>query len=310
MRVSPSCRSTATRGPAPLALWYIAPEGRSEAGLKLEAPYVDDQPHGIKRSWYPDGTLRAEYRYEHGTLVEAQCVDRARRAACRMPKHAVWPCADADDDDRYYASFVAIVRDNLPPASRRLRTPSRPGARLQKLTGWRYAVIITDPAASGTGPVCGFWTRAPPVLPPLPSREALMRSIAKLGMVAVAARLRVPVHRRVSRRGLCHRPGPYTDEIKPRPVYPVRHDLPDDTMFFYPIHDGNRRSRPEPRGDRAASQATTDSSSSPRASRTWARIIVPAMPLLIGYVGAFRVVATSPRRTVSARRSTRRTACR
>lgn len=97
-----------------LALWYVAPEGRSEAGRKLEAPYVDDQPHGIKRSWYPDGTLRAEYRYEHGTLVEARAWTE-RGAPLPDAEARGLAVRDAYNDDRYYASLVGIVRDNLPP---------------------------------------------------------------------------------------------------------------------------------------------------------------------------------------------------
>lgn len=96
-----------------LALWYVAPEGRSEVGRKLEAPYVDDQPHGIKRSWYPDGTLRAEYRYEHGTLAEAKAWTE-RGAPLPDAEARGLAVRDAENDGRYYASLVGIVRDNLP----------------------------------------------------------------------------------------------------------------------------------------------------------------------------------------------------
>jgi antitoxin component YwqK of YwqJK toxin-antitoxin module len=96
-----------------LALWYVAPDDRSEAGRKLEAPYIDDQPHGIKRSWYPDGTLRAEYRYEHGSLVEARAWTE-RGAPLPDAEARGLALRDADNDERYYASLVAIVRGNLP----------------------------------------------------------------------------------------------------------------------------------------------------------------------------------------------------
>ena len=33
---------------------------------------MDDQPHGIVRSWHPNGIPRAEYRYEHGVLSDAR----------------------------------------------------------------------------------------------------------------------------------------------------------------------------------------------------------------------------------------------
>src|SRR5256885_15931395 len=55
-----------------VALWYTPPDSRVEAGRKLEAPYVDDRPHGIVRSWHPNGMPRAEYRYEHGALSDTR----------------------------------------------------------------------------------------------------------------------------------------------------------------------------------------------------------------------------------------------
>jgi len=55
-----------------VALWHTAPDGRSEAGQKIEAPYADDRPHGIKRTWHAGGALRTEIRYERGVVVEAR----------------------------------------------------------------------------------------------------------------------------------------------------------------------------------------------------------------------------------------------
>ena len=97
-----------------LALWYVAPDGRSEAGHKLEAPYVDDQPHGIKRSWYTNGALRAEYRYEHGALLEARAWTERGTPLSDAQAHGR-ALSDAENDNRYYGSLVGIVRDN-PPA--------------------------------------------------------------------------------------------------------------------------------------------------------------------------------------------------
>jgi hypothetical protein len=96
-----------------VALWYVTPDGRAEAGRKLEAPYVDDRLHGVVRSWHPDRTRRAEYRYDHGTpagarawtegdvpLSDADASDLAAR--------------DAENNDKFLASLLSLVRDNLP----------------------------------------------------------------------------------------------------------------------------------------------------------------------------------------------------
>ena len=103
-----------------VALWYTPPDGRVEAGRKLEAPYVNDRPHGIVRSWHANGIPRAEYRYEHGVLSDARAWSdsgapladaEAERLAAR----------DAANDEKFYASLVAIIRENLPPCD-----PERP----------------------------------------------------------------------------------------------------------------------------------------------------------------------------------------
>lgn len=96
-----------------VALWYAAPDAAVETGRKLEAPYVDDRPHGIKRSWHENGMPRAEYRYEHGVLVAARGwteagVPLSDAAARRLA------AGDAVTDDRFYATLLALVRDNLP----------------------------------------------------------------------------------------------------------------------------------------------------------------------------------------------------
>lgn len=96
-----------------VALWYAEADSALEAGRKLEAPYVDDRLHGIERSWYPGGVPRAEYRYEHGLLTAARAWTEAgtELSAAAARDLAV---ADADADERFYASLVAIVRANLP----------------------------------------------------------------------------------------------------------------------------------------------------------------------------------------------------
>jgi hypothetical protein len=96
-----------------VALWYTKPDGLREAGHKLEAPYVDDRLHGIKRAWYADGTLRAEVRYDHGTLLEAQGWTPAGAA---LPDAEARELAlhDARAEEQTYMSLVALVRAHLP----------------------------------------------------------------------------------------------------------------------------------------------------------------------------------------------------
>jgi antitoxin component YwqK of YwqJK toxin-antitoxin module len=112
-----------------VALWYTAPDGSTETGHKLEAPYLDDRPHGIKRSWYAGGTPRAEYRYEHGTLLEARAWTE-RGAALTDAEARALAMRDAATDDRYFASLVDTVRGNLPacePAPPNGEAPGPPG---------------------------------------------------------------------------------------------------------------------------------------------------------------------------------------
>ena len=96
-----------------VALWYTPPDGRVETGRKLEAPYVDDRPHGIVRSWHPNGMPRAEYRYEHGVLSDARAWFESVMA---LPATEVEHLAaqDAANDDKFYASLLAVIRENLP----------------------------------------------------------------------------------------------------------------------------------------------------------------------------------------------------
>ena len=96
-----------------VALWYTAPDGRSETGHRLEAPYRDDRLHGVKRSWYAGGSPRTELRYDHGRLMAARAwsengVPLADAEARRLADR------DAEADEHMYASLVALVRQHLP----------------------------------------------------------------------------------------------------------------------------------------------------------------------------------------------------
>jgi hypothetical protein len=95
------------------ALWYTAPDGRSEAGQKIEAPYVEDRPHGVRRTWHAGGALRSEIRYDHGVMVEARAWSES---GAPLPEPDAWGLAqrDTDVDEQSYASLVALVRQHLP----------------------------------------------------------------------------------------------------------------------------------------------------------------------------------------------------
>jgi antitoxin component YwqK of YwqJK toxin-antitoxin module len=103
-----------------VAFWYTASDGRIEAGRKLEAPYVNDRLHGIVRSWHPNGIPRADYRYEHGVLSEARAWSDSGTPLADTDAERL-AARDAADDEKLYASLVAIVRENLPPCD-----PDRP----------------------------------------------------------------------------------------------------------------------------------------------------------------------------------------
>ena len=96
-----------------VALWYSAAPSRAEPSRKLEATYVGGRPVSA-RSWYPDGRLRAEFRYDNEKLAEA----RAWNANGMLLPDAEARALAARDrvaDEKFYDTLLAIVRDN-PPA--------------------------------------------------------------------------------------------------------------------------------------------------------------------------------------------------
>lgn len=96
-----------------LARWYIATDGRSEAGHRLEAPHADDRLHGIKRTWYRNGAPRSELRYEHGVLIEARAWSQTSTPLPDADARAL-AARDAETDRRFYATLEATVRDHPP----------------------------------------------------------------------------------------------------------------------------------------------------------------------------------------------------
>ena len=121
-----------------------------------------------------------------------------------------------------------------------------------------------------------------------------MRSIAKLGMVIAAAMLAgCPFTGAYHDAGYAASATVYTDEIKPRPVYPPYViEIPDNTMYFYPIFDDQ-----PPHADLLLNSmscvAGTDGFVVVAANvKNLGSHIVAPLPLLSGDLGSFRVGAT------------------
>jgi hypothetical protein len=121
-----------------------------------------------------------------------------------------------------------------------------------------------------------------------------MRSIAKFGMIAIAAALAGCQFTGAYRdAAYTSSASTYTNEIPPRPVYPrYVMTFPDDTMYFYPIFDDN-----PPHADLKLSSmgcvAGSDGHVVVAANvKNLGNNIVATIPLLSGDRGAFRVGAT------------------
>jgi hypothetical protein len=95
-----------------VATWY-AMKSAPEPRRKLEAAYSHGQLNGAKRSWYPNGRLRAEYRYEQGELREASGESPSGEALDDAGARALAQ-RDAASDDALLASLLAIVAANPP----------------------------------------------------------------------------------------------------------------------------------------------------------------------------------------------------
>jgi antitoxin component YwqK of YwqJK toxin-antitoxin module len=105
-----------------LALWWADGERPDEPKRKLEAAYVGGFLSGPKRSWYPNGRIHAEFRYERGMLVEARAYSEAGKPLPESEARAL-AANDLATDEKFYASLDAIIRGHLPrcePASDRL----------------------------------------------------------------------------------------------------------------------------------------------------------------------------------------------
>jgi hypothetical protein len=120
-----------------------------------------------------------------------------------------------------------------------------------------------------------------------------MRSIAKLGMIAIAAMLAGCQLTGAYRDAMyAASASAYTDEIRPRPVYfPYILEFPDNTMYFYPIYNDD-----PPHSDLKLNSISCygrgDGTVGVIANvQNLGSSLIPASPWLLGELGAFRVLA-------------------
>jgi antitoxin component YwqK of YwqJK toxin-antitoxin module len=95
-----------------LATWYTG-KSPKDPQRKVEAAYANGKLNGSKRSWYPNGNVRAEYRYEKGELREASATDPMGKALDAAEARAL-ARQDATADSAFIASLLAIVAANPP----------------------------------------------------------------------------------------------------------------------------------------------------------------------------------------------------
>ena len=84
-----------------------------ELRRKLEAPYVENRLQGIKRSWYPRGTRRAEVRYQHGVLIDATVWEDDGTPRPK-PEAEAQAAADEISDKQLFAVLETLIYNHLP----------------------------------------------------------------------------------------------------------------------------------------------------------------------------------------------------
>ena len=96
-----------------VALWYTVPGARRELQRKLEAQYVDDRLHGIKRSWNMRGLNRLEVRYERGRAIDAKAWkdDGTPRPKADAEAQAA---TDEVSDQHLFSALEALIHDHPP----------------------------------------------------------------------------------------------------------------------------------------------------------------------------------------------------
>ena len=96
-----------------LAAWYVAADGVAEPKRRLEATYVRGKLAGTHRTWYPNGAVRGQFRYELGTLVDARAFAESGKPLPEAEARAL-AARDLEADEKFVATLEALVRSNLP----------------------------------------------------------------------------------------------------------------------------------------------------------------------------------------------------
>jgi hypothetical protein len=96
-----------------IATWYAPRTSGGDAPRRSEAAYVDNQLHGEKRSWYPNGKPRTRLRYEHGELVEAHAFAPSGAPLSEAESRAR-AASDATTDEAFYTTLEVLVAQNSP----------------------------------------------------------------------------------------------------------------------------------------------------------------------------------------------------
>ncbi len=105
-----------------LALWFAGTDRRGNPKPRLEAVYEHGRLTGIKQSWHENGQVRAQYRYDHGALIDARAFNAAGKPLPDVDARALAE-RDGREDVAFFSRLEAMVRDNLPdcePAGDRL----------------------------------------------------------------------------------------------------------------------------------------------------------------------------------------------
>jgi hypothetical protein len=105
-----------------VALWYSGGNAKNEPRPKLEAVYAHGRHAGGVRSWFADGRMRAEYRYDQGILVEARAWN-TKGAPLSDGEARAMAARDLANDERFLATLEAIVRANPPQCDGNGRQP-------------------------------------------------------------------------------------------------------------------------------------------------------------------------------------------
>jgi hypothetical protein len=69
--------------------------------------------HGIKRSWYPRGTRRTEFRYQRGVLIDANAWEDGGTPRPK-PEAEAQAATDETTDEQIYAVLEALSHDHPP----------------------------------------------------------------------------------------------------------------------------------------------------------------------------------------------------